>query len=223
MGCLPGIGPLGLIPVRGPLALQVTGMNGLSVENLCFNGKGPMGFTVGPGRCVGLSGPSGSGKTQLLRAIVDMIPHTGDITLNGVGARTVPAHQWRKKVGLLPAESAWWEDRVGDHFPTVDSESFRFLGFEPDVLGWQVSRLSSGERQRLSFLRLLSGRPEALLLDEATANLDEVNAARVESLVASYRLARNAPVVWVGHDPDQVHRVASGRFFLEDGKLVQLA
>ena len=208
--------------MRDPLDHQVTGMNGLMVEDLCFHGKGPYSLTVGPGRCVGLSGPSGSGKTQMLRAIADMIPHTGEIALNGVGAQSLPAHEWRKKVGFLPAEGAWWGETVGDHFPDADAEGFRHLGLDPGVLSWDISRLSSGERQRLSLLRLLAGSPEALLLDEPTANLDDENTARVESLIESYRLAHEAPVLWVSHDPDQIRRVASGRFTFRGDGLIQL-
>jgi ABC-type iron transport system FetAB ATPase subunit len=223
MGCLSGIGSFGLTSVGDPIVSKVAGMDGLSVENLRFHGMGPISLRIGPGRCVGLSGPSGSGKTQLLRAIADLIPHTGDIALNGVGAKTIPAHEWRKKVGFLPAESAWWGETVGDHFSAIDTERFRFLGFDPDVLAWEVSRLSSGERQRLSLLRLLAGRPEALLLDEPTANLDDGNTARVEALVESHRLAQKAPVIWVGHAPDQIQRVASDRFRVHNGNLIQLA
>lgn len=158
----------------------------------------------------------------MLRAMADLIPHTGEIVLNGVGARTLPAHAWRKKVGFLPAEGAWWGETVGDHFSDVDAAGFMHLGLDPDVLSWDISRLSSGERQRLSLLRLLAGRPEALLLDEPTANLDDENTERVEALVASYRLVHEAPVLWVSHNPDQIRRVAAGRFAFQGGGLIQL-
>jgi ABC-type multidrug transport system ATPase subunit len=91
------------------------------------------------------------------------------------------APDWRRRVGLLPAESGWWADRVGAHFITTNDARnpattptpiLARLGFEPDVLDWDVQRLSSGERQRLGLARLLLNRPEVLLLDEATANLD---------------------------------------------------
>lgn len=200
----------------------MTERNGLVVEELCFHGRGPFSLAVAPGMCIGLSGPSGSGKTQMLRAIADMISHTGEVSLNGVGAQTLPAHEWRKKVGFLPAESAWWGERVGDHFPDVDAACLRHLGFDAAVLTWEVARLSSGERQRLSLLRLLAGSPEALLLDEPTANLDDDNTDRVESLVANYRRIHEAPVLWVSHDPDQIQRVAGSRFVFRDGGLMRL-
>ncbi len=71
--------------------------------------------------------------------------------------------------------------------PSIIADWLDKLGFAPDVLGWSVARLSTGERQRLALVRLLAQTPEVLLLDEATANLDPSNGARVESVVETYR------------------------------------
>lgn len=93
------------------------------------------------------------------------------------------------------------------------------LGFEPDVLGWSVARLSTGERQRLALVRLLAQNPEALLLDEATANLDPSNSERVESLVEAYRQSHQAAVLWVSHDPDQRKRLGLRSLVIRDERL----
>lgn len=93
------------------------------------------------------------------------------------------------------------------------------LGFEPDVLGWSVARLSSGERQRLALVRLLAQSPEALLLDEATANLDPTSTERVESLIAAYRNHHKAAVLWVSHDPDQRRRLGRRSLIIRDERL----
>jgi putative ABC transport system ATP-binding protein len=70
-----------------------------------------------------------------------------------------------------------------------------------------ISRLSTGERQRLALARLLALRPQVLLLDEATANLDPSNRDRVEDLIQYYRREQGAAVLWVSHDPDQRRRL----------------
>jgi putative ABC transport system ATP-binding protein len=75
------------------------------------------------------------------------------------------------------------------------------------VLEWTVSRLSTGERQRLALARLLALQPQVLLLDEATANLDPPNRDRVEDLIQDYRREQGAAVLWVSHDPDQRRRL----------------
>ena len=134
-------------------------------------------------------------------------------------SQAIDAPAWRRSAGLLPAESQWWWDRVGPHFPAVDPEGLADLGFDEDVLGWEVSRLSTGERQRLALLRLLAHQPRALLLDEPTAALDPANVGQVEAVIAGYRRKEEAPVLWVSHDPTQAARVADRRFELAGGRL----
>lgn len=191
----------------------------LKVENLSFLNLGPFQFGVAGGECLGITGPSGSGKTLLLRALADLDPHTGEVFLDGVAAGALPAPQWRRQVGLLPAESAWWADTVGAHFDEAAPRWLDRLGFTPEVLQWEVARLSSGERQRLAFLRLLVGQPAVLLLDEPTANLDAENTRRLEDLVRRCREERGAAVVWVTHDLDQLRRVATRCCRLQNGRL----
>ena len=74
-------------------------------------------------------------------------------------------------------------------------------------------RCSSGEKQRLSILRLLANRPKVLLLDEPTANLDAENTRNVEALLIDYLTENNAVALWVSHDHAQLKRVVSTRYF----------
>ena len=175
---------------------------------------GPFSFSVEHGECVALSGPSGCGKTLLLRALADLDLAEGSVRLDGEDRVEMPGPLWRRRVGWLPAESAWWFDRVGDHFSRgwkKSDKSFQCLetlGFQRDVLEWRVERLSTGEKQRLALFRLLLNEPEVLLLDEPTAALDRININLAEEVITTYRKTRGASVVWVSHDPEQIARVA---------------
>ena len=111
-------------------------------------------------------------------------------------------------------------DIVGEHTLWVDG--LEKLGFDETVLSWSVDRLSSGERQRLALLRLLANQPQALLLDEPTANLDASNVGQAETLISSYRVDRQAPVLWVSHDAGQIARVASRHYELANGRLSEI-
>ena len=180
---------------------------------------GPLDFSVAAGECVCLSGASGTGKSLLLRALADMEPHQGRVALDGEACEDMAPTQWRRNVALLAAESAWWRDRVGEHFSRVDEPLLKELGFDKGIMAAEVHQLSTGERQRLALLRLLMERPRVLLLDEPTASLDPANTRCVEDLLHRYREAREAAVLWVSHDPLQVRRVAQRQWRLADGHL----
>ncbi|MBL4904028.1 MAG: ATP-binding cassette domain-containing protein [Desulfocapsa sp.] len=203
-------------------------MEGLSLVNLSFLENGPYSLTIEAGECIGLTGKSGVGKSQLLRAVADVIVHGGDCYLNGRSCLDMSPPKWRSMVAMVPAESFWWYDTVGSHFDPelerVDSvELLEKLGFTSDVMNWQVSRLSTGERQRLALVRTLVTGPKVLLLDEPTSSLDKKMVDVVEQLLADICSLRRTACLWVGHDLEQLFRVASRVFRLEQNGLTEEA
>lgn len=193
------------------------------LKNLRYHNIAPVNLVVQTGECFGLSGPSGSGKSLLLRALADLDPHDGDVYLENKAMFDYKPCDWRKKVGLLPAESQWWFDTVGEHFPNFEETNLSNVGFDKKVMDWQVSRLSSGEKQRLALLRLLMNEPAVLLLDEPTANLDRRFVGTVETLLLDYKKEKNAVLLWVSHDPEQLQRVADRRFEIRDQQIVEVS
>ncbi|WP_240618388.1 ABC transporter ATP-binding protein [Halomonas heilongjiangensis] len=178
-------------------------------------------LAVEPGEILCLSGASGAGKSRLLRAVADLEPHRGEVWLGELAQSAVPGHRWRRRVMLVPAESHWWADGVGEHLADPGDRDLEALGFDREVLGWQVSRLSSGEKQRLALLRALCREPAALLLDEPTANLDDATARRVEAWLVERVRERGWPVIWVAHDRAQIGRVARRHLRIHGGGLVE--
>jgi len=176
-------------------------------------------LTTGAGECIGLTGASGSGKTMLLRVMADLEPFAGALHLEGRPHTAYAPWEWRRRVGMLPATSQWWHDRVDGHFPNIPSEGTRRLGLPADIYQWPVSRLSSGERQRLAVLRLLENRPSVLLLDEPAANLDTHHTRLLEDLISDYRRSAGAAVIWVTHNSDQIRRITDRCFEIRNGKL----
>lgn len=188
----------------------------LVLKQVAIGDLQPVDLGIRPGEIVCLSGQSGVGKSRLLRAIVDLEPHRGEVTLGDTASEKLPAHQWRQRVMLVPAESAWWEETVGAHFPE-DSAIPEALGLPADCMNWPVTRLSSGEKQRLALVRALARDPRALLLDEPTANLDEETTEQVEHWLQKEIQDRQIPVLWIAHAQGQIQRVAQRHFHIDDG------
>lgn len=191
----------------------------LHLVRLAVGELAPVTLTVAPGEVHCLSGPSGSGKSRLLRAVADLEAHGGEAWLGDIDQASLPAHAWRARVMLVPAESHWWEDEVGEHLPRAEASDLAALGFTPEVLTWQVARLSSGEKQRLALLRAVSLEPSVLLLDEPTANLDGETTRRVEAWLMARIRERHWPVLWVAHDADQIARVATRHWRIQGRNL----
>ncbi|SFU35187.1 ABC transporter ATP-binding protein [Halomonas korlensis] len=202
--------------VTAPSATDSLRLDGLGIGDLA-----EINLEVDPGEVHCLSGPSGSGKSRLLRAVADLEPHGGEVWLGSQAQSSLPGHEWRARVMLVPAESHWWADSVAEHFSDAAPADLEALGFGLEVLGWQVSRLSSGEKQRLALLRAVSREPAALLLDEPTANLDDATTRRVEAWLVARIRERGWPVIWVAHDRSQIERVARRHLWIHAGRLVE--
>jgi len=197
--------------------LRVAGLHRLDL--------GPIDLTVPLGRCAVLMGPSGAGKSLLLRAIADLDPNEGAVSLEGVARDGLPAPAWRRRAVYLATDAGWLAEDVGSHFsdraaaaPLLDR-----LGLDASALDWPVARASTGERQRLALARCLSlpREPDTAriyLLDEPTSALDAEAVTRAEAVLRTLPDARTA-VLMVSHDPAQARRLGDLHLTLRDGVL----
>ena len=192
----------------------------LSVQDLHRPGLSSTSFDLAAGECLAVQGVSGSGKTLLLRAIADLDPNTGSITLDDISRDAVPAPLWRRQVAYVPAEPGWWADTVAPHFPIWDKAEpiAAMLGLPASCGEANLSTLSTGERLRLALVRALVLDPRVLLLDEPTAALDPLSTQAIETVITA-RINAGVGVLWVTHDPAQVGRVANGLIRVEHGSV----
>lgn len=134
----------------------------LQVRDLRTSILKPASFSLSAGEALAVRGPSGAGKTLLLRAVADLDPNVGVVTLDGRDRSTIAGPEWRRLVGYVPAEPGWWADTVGEHFGewTAALAFLRDLGFPEQTKAWPITRLSTGERLRLALARALVVRPK---------------------------------------------------------------
>jgi len=193
----------------------------LELENVSVGELDSVSQSIAAGEIVCLSGASGSGKTRLLRAVADLEPHGGDCLLGDIRQSETPAHRWRALVMMIPAESQWWHETVGEHFDAGDApgEALEALDLPGEATSWSIDRLSSGEKQRLALIRALAREPRALLLDEPTANLDAESIQRVERWLLEIIERCQLPTLWVAHDAEQIKRVSNRHLLIRDGRL----
>lgn len=192
--------------------LQVKGLSRLTL--------GPVDLEVADGECLAITGPSGAGKSVLLRAIADLDPNEGTVRCASCARAAVTAPEWRSKVALLPAESGWWGDAVALHFRDPDDQRAVLdqVGLPGDAMGWDVARLSTGERHRLALMRALETGPEVLLLDEPTTMLDAETTLLVEAMLKA-RMAQGLTILMVTHEAAQPERMGARTLWLQDGQL----
>jgi ABC-type iron transport system FetAB ATPase subunit len=193
-------------------------MNGsplLRIEALVSPHAGPFSLQVAAGECVVVVGRSGSGKSVLLRLIAE---------LDGRSRASWTGPHWRGQVVYQAAEPAWWEPSAAAHLRGVDraalTSTLERLGLTEAMLDADIIRLSTGERQRMAFIRSLDRFPRVLLLDEPTASLDHASTLAVEALLAE-KLKEGLAAVVVTHSPEQAERIGHRVLEVRDQRLHQ--
>lgn len=195
-------------------------------------------FTVEKGEFLALVGPSGSGKSTMLNLIGGLdFPSQGRIELFGTDLAQISAHQCAefrlKNLGfifqsynLLPVLSA--RENVSfilelkgfdkkDRQKLVEDE-LNELGIGPEMWERRPSALSGGQQQRIAVARATVAKPNLILADEPTANLDSKTGAQLLDKMRHMNQTKNITFIFSTHDPLVMER-ASRIITLRDGKV----
>jgi ATP-binding cassette subfamily B protein len=194
-------------------------------------------FRAEPGRTVALVGSSGAGKSTvagLLPRLYDV--DEGAVRVGGVDVRDLSAESLRATLGMVTQDGHLFHDTVRANLllarpSATDAELWDALRRSrlddlvrslPDgldtVVGERGYRLSGGERQRMTIARLLLARQRVVILDEATAHLDNTSEAAVQEALTEALQGRTAIVI--------AHRLSTVRaadliLVVESGRIVE--
>jgi tungstate transport system ATP-binding protein len=189
------------------------------------------------GEVFALIGPTGAGKTTLLR-LIDVLdaPAAGKVFFNGadVNASDKARLEARRRMAFVLQKPVVFNTSVYDNVAC----GLRWRGMNRRRVREEVGgiletvelteyrnrnarTLSGGEVQRVAIARAIAVQPEVLLLDEPTANLDPVSAARIEDLIAGIIKRETITVIMATHDMLQGQRLADRIGVLVEGEMVQ--
>jgi len=192
-------------------------------------------LTIGKGELVYLAGPSGAGKSTLMKMIAAMErPSSGSVVVNGTDiSRLKPAGVpfLRRNLGLIFQQQRLLTDRsvlanvmmplLVTGAPRAQAEQRARAALDKVGLGDRANAqplaLSGGEQQRVSIARAIVNRPQIILADEPTANLDRASATRVFDALKAFHSVGVTCVIST-HD-EQVLDAAGRVIYLKQGQL----
>ena len=205
-----------------------------------------VGFSVAPGRTLGVVGESGSGKSTLALAALGLMPHRGDLDV--VGSRWGPDAAGNKAIrrlvqvvfqdpfsSLSPRMTV--EEIVGEgllvHEPALPLPQRRERVIQalhdvglgeaqfPGLLQRYPHEFSGGQRQRLAIARALIVQPQLLILDEPTSALDVTIQKQVLALLMKLQKEKGLSYLLITHDVDVIRAMAHDIMVMKDGAVVE--
>jgi subfamily B ATP-binding cassette protein MsbA len=194
-------------------------------------------FEAQAGQVVALVGPSGAGKTTTLALLLRLYEiENGTIRIDDRDIRSVQVRSLRDQVAIVPQEPVLFGDSIAENIrygrldasdediraAAIAANAMSFIEDLPEgmntLVGERGVRLSAGQRQRIAIARALLHNPRILLLDEATASLDNESEALVQD--ALNRLMQGRTTIVVAHRLTTVER-ADQILVLNEGRIVE--
>lgn len=199
---------------------------------------------VGDRDSLAIVGGSGSGKSVLLKCISGLFTaNSGSIMIDGIEVSQVYVSDRpsiiREKMGMLFQSNALFDSMtIGENITfgvynkisqngyistdkriqlnKLAEEQLEIVGLSKNILEKSPYELSGGMQKRVAIARLISTKPEIILLDEPTTGLDPVTAGNISRLMIEIKERINATMITITHDPICVSEIAKNIVLIEN-------
>ena len=163
-------------------------------------------------------GPNGAGKTTLLKLLDGLIkPDTGTLSYSFANKTALVLHH----TPMIKASTTTNISMVRDADSKINAAEIQQViervGLEK-LASAPAHKLSAGERQKLCLARAILQKPNLVLLDEPTANLDPNTTEQVEEIIRQFD-AQDTDVIFSSHQLAQVQRLAKYIIFIDHGEI----
>ena len=238
-----------LRPDRTPV-LNVRGLNVTygGAASFLFKGKAPaaavsdVSFDILPGETLGLVGESGSGKSTTGKAVLGLIPFTGDVVIDG---RNIAGLSHRDMQPIRRTAQMIFQDPYASLDPRMAvgaaiaeplvihgiaskserqdrvAELLRRVGLTTDAATRYPHEFSGGQRQRICIARALALEPKLIVADESVAALDVSVRARVLDLMLELQESMGLSYLFISHDMAVVERMSHKVAVMRSGRIVE--
>jgi tungstate transport system ATP-binding protein len=192
-------------------------------------------LSIHDGEILAVVGPSGAGKSTLLRLLNFLEnPTTGKIKFSGTSANQQLALEERRRITTVfqrpillkrtvAANMRYTKNIRGEKFKTGELDQWLNRIGLLSMADISAKKLSEGEAQRVAMARALLMKPDVLLLDEPTANLDPYNVELIEELVRQENKKSGTTIVLVTHNIFQAQRLAHRTALILQGEIVEIS
>lgn len=193
-----------------------------------------LSFKIEAGDFISIVGPSGSGKSSLLKLCSHLHKQSsGKILYKSIDMLDYNPIEIRKKIcycfqtpylfGKNVLENLVFPYKIRNKIADMNKVKYllNLFNMSTDYLEKDITNLSGGEKQRISFIRSLIFKPEVLLLDEVTSALDVDNTKIVENIINNLN-KEGVTILWITHNPEQSRKYANKILTIENGSLKSL-